>query len=593
VHNGSGSVRAWSHSARRPLSVGVIAQFALIGLSVSVVVATALAWYLENRATDVILDQLAERATDQIVLALPHHLARADLEPPFTEEGLDTLSARLERHLLPVRQADPRVIRLNVWAGDGTLLYSDAPGRTGQKKPTQSPLFTRALAGEPGKQLSSLESPWNADLRERYDQALEVYVPLRLNGQVVGAFEVYQDLGAIRPMRPLVWGTVAGGLGILLLALFGVALSAARRIGRQQWQAEFLAIASQELNRSLDATTTVKTLADLLVPALADVCAVELVQGDGTLSRVASAHVEAAMDEQLDQVEASTVVLPLVARGNCIGRLTCLRNNRRGLRRSDAWLAKELAGRAALAIDNGLLYQAAQAAIQARDEFLSAASHELKTPTTSLLGYAQFLGRRLDQGEAVEPQWMRRALSTIERESQKLSRLVVQLLDVSRIEAGGLVLDRKPTDVARLAEDVVAAARLRTAEHQFVLDADGPIFAPVDPLRLEQVLTNLVDNAIKFSPDGGRIELALGRAEPGLVRAEVRDRGVGIPAERRAHIFERFYRAHEGDPLVHAAGMGLGLFLSRQIVELHGGRIDVESPTDGGTCFVVTLPGLS
>jgi signal transduction histidine kinase len=109
----------------------------------------------------------------------------------------------------------------------------------------------------------------------------------------------------------------------------------------------------------------------------------------------------------------------------------------------------------------------------------------------------------------------------------------------------------------------------------------------VDPLRLEQVVTNLLDNAIKYSPEGGEIEVELAAPDPTAVRLCVRDRGMGIPPDKRARIFDRYYQAHgEG----HLSGMGLGLYISRQIVELHGGRIAAEWPPEGGTHFVVTLP---
>jgi signal transduction histidine kinase len=114
----------------------------------------------------------------------------------------------------------------------------------------------------------------------------------------------------------------------------------------------------------------------------------------------------------------------------------------------------------------------------------------------------------------------------------------------------------------------------------------------LDPLRIEQVLTNLLDNAIKYSPDGGQIHISLSR-EADNVRLSVRDHGVGVPVEHRGHIFDRFYQAHAGGPLTSMAGMGLGLYISRQIVELHGGSIDAEFPDDGGTRLVVSLPVIS
>jgi PAS domain S-box-containing protein len=231
--------------------------------------------------------------------------------------------------------------------------------------------------------------------------------------------------------------------------------------------------------------------------------------------------------------------------------------------------------------------QEVEAALNLRDEFLSIASHELKTPIAALTGQAELVQRRLERNIQLEPQQIQRALATILRQSGRLTQLVTQLLDVSRFEAGKLAIDPQPGDLALLVEQVVDRARMMTQRHQITLDAPPHIAAVVDELRLEQVLTNLVDNAIKYSPAGGAIKVTLREAPPGWAELSVRDHGLGIPPERRHHIFERFYQAHEGG---HRIGLGLGLYISRQIVQLHGGSIEPEFPADGGTRFVVRLP---
>ena len=180
-----------------------------------------------------------------------------------------------------------------------------------------------------------------------------------------------------------------------------------------------------------------------------------------------------------------------------------------------------------------------------------------------------------------------RQLETIDREAGKLARLVDQLLDVSRIQEGRLSLDRRPADLVDLVEDVAAVARWRTERHEIAVSRPSRLQAVVDALRLEQVLVNLLDNAMRYSPDGGRIELTLSEPEPSTVEIAVRDHGSGTPTEKRARIFERFYQAHTED---YASGMGLGLYISRQIVELHAGTIRAEFPEDGGTRFVIHVP---
>jgi PAS domain S-box-containing protein/excisionase family DNA binding protein len=229
----------------------------------------------------------------------------------------------------------------------------------------------------------------------------------------------------------------------------------------------------------------------------------------------------------------------------------------------------------------------AEAALRLRDEFLSIASHELRTPLAVLKGHAQVALRRLQRAGQLEPVRAVDALRAIESQSDKLNRLVGRLLDIPRIETGKLELERRPTDIVALVEQVVSSARARETGHAIVLAASPSLEAEVDPLRLEQVLTNLLDNAIKYSPEGGTIEVVVSRSADEAPEIAVRDHGLGIPPEKRAQIFERFFQAHGNG---HKRGLGLGLYISRQIVELHGGEITAESPADGGSRFVVRLP---
>jgi signal transduction histidine kinase len=253
----------------------------------------------------------------------------------------------------------------------------------------------------------------------------------------------------------------------------------------------------------------------------------------------------------------------------------------------DAELAAELAHRCDLAIENARLHAEAQRATRLRDEFLSVAAHELKTPMTTLRGYAQWLLRDLKQGPVIDPSLLDRALRAIDVQSAKLVDLTAQLLDVSRIEAGKLRLESREVDLVGLVRAAVDAGQAATRRHTLSLHAPRVFRAVVDPLRLEQVLGNLIDNAIKYSPQGGAIDVELGPAGRRKLRLVVRDHGLGVPPERRDNLFDRFYQAHgEG----HFGGLGLGLYISRQIVELHGGRITAEFPPDGGSRFQVILP---
>src|SRR5581483_5747666 len=224
--------------------------------------------------------------------------------------------------------------------------------------------------------------------------------------------------------------------------------------------------------------------------------------------------------------------------------------------------------------------EAAEAALRLRDEFLSIAAHELKTPLTSLSGQVQFLWRRVERQGQLDPVRLLETLQVIARQSSKLSLLLGHLLDVSRLESGKLSLERQPTDLSALIAQAVATADTGSEQHPITLHAPASLEAQVDPLRLEQVVINLLDNAVKYSPDGGPIEVVLAQPTSTLVELSVRDRGLGIPPEQRGAIFERYYQAHASG---HRSGLGLGLYVSRQIVEQHGGEIHVDFPADGGT----------
>jgi signal transduction histidine kinase len=229
----------------------------------------------------------------------------------------------------------------------------------------------------------------------------------------------------------------------------------------------------------------------------------------------------------------------------------------------------------------------AEQALRERDDFLALASHELKTPAATLSATAQLLARQLGRQRTLEPAQIARSLGRIQEQSQRLARLVDHLLDVSRINADRLTIRPRPTDLVKLVADVVAAAQLTTTRHTLILRAPDRLDAVLDYDRMTQVVTNLVDNAIKYSPNGGAIEVDLSVTSDDWACLTVRDRGVGVPDNRRDKLFERFYRAHADDQF---PGMGLGLFITRHLVALHGGSIHAEAPAGGGTRFVVSLP---
>jgi signal transduction histidine kinase len=230
---------------------------------------------------------------------------------------------------------------------------------------------------------------------------------------------------------------------------------------------------------------------------------------------------------------------------------------------------------------------AQETAQRERDEFMAVASHELKTPVSTLSATAQLLRRQIGRGQQLHPEQLTRTLDRVHDQSHRLARLVDHLLDASRINAGKLTIEPRLVDLYELVEEVVSSCQQTTTEHTLQLRGPQPLEAEVDPVRIEQVVIILIDNALKYSRDGGDILVELAKADSTTVCLSVRDHGLGVPADRRAQLFERFSRAHTDD---HVSGMGLGLFIARHIVELHGGHVTVEAPAGSGSLFTVALP---
>ncbi len=283
----------------------------------------------------------------------------------------------------------------------------------------------------------------------------------------------------------------------------------------------------------------------------------------------------------------SLLLVPLRVQDRLIGVVGAMRSAPdRPYTLDDQALLQNVADRAALAIENARLYEQAVRALELRDQFLAEAAHELKTPVTGLQLAAQVLATRAARG-LMDVQVTQELASRIEQQSLKLGRLVTELLDVSRFETGRLVLRPERADLVRLTRTAIDAHQALDQLHPIMFEAPPELMADVDVIRVEQVLVNLLDNARKFSPPETTIEVRVEKVADRLASISVRDHGVGISEADRERIFERFYQAQAHR---QTAGLGLGLFISRQIVELHGGELSVERPPDGGTCFVITLP---
>jgi signal transduction histidine kinase len=317
----------------------------------------------------------------------------------------------------------------------------------------------------------------------------------------------------------------------------------------------------------------------------------------------------------------SSMFVPLLARNRTLGQLIFhVAESGRRYGPDDLALAEDLAARCALAIDNARLYREAQeqaatlaqlnaalheaagardralaearAAIRMRDEFLAAATHDLKTPLAAIKGQAQLLRRRAAGGPA-GPADLASGLARIDAAATRMNRLVEELLDVAQLRIGqALRLQKQPTDLVALARAIAAEQQHGAPHHRLEVATVLPqLVGRWDRDRLERVLTNLLGNAVKYSPSGGEITICVGKetdAAGEWAVLAVRDQGIGVPAADLPHIFEPFYRAANTRGTVR--GSGLGLASARQIAAQHGGRLTVVSEEGAGSTFTVRLP---
>ncbi|HEY7411382.1 MAG TPA: ATP-binding protein [Vicinamibacteria bacterium] len=388
-----------------------------------------------------------------------------------------------------------------------------------------------------------------------------------------------------------------------------------------------LAQAGALLGGSLDYETTLAALTRLVVPQLADWCAVHLVAEDGRLSRLAASGageggtgaehdrfavegvpkvVQTGKPELYPEILAAVVregqapelvrgvgsrsamIVPLVARGATVGTLSLVAGESgRRYGEKDLALAQALAARAAIAVEHARLFKEAQEANRLKDEFLATLSHELRTPLNAIMGWTHLL-RTGD----LDADTSRKALEVIARNAKAQSELVADILDVSRIVSGKLTFERRAVDLQRVVEAALETVRPAASAKGIVLESRPPaetVTVSGDPDRLQQVVWNLLSNAIKFTPGHGRVEVRVG-AVGALAELEVRDTGSGIPVEFLPHVFERFRQGDSSTTRQHR-GLGLGLSIVRHIAEVHGGTVEAASAGPGqGATFIVRLP---
>jgi signal transduction histidine kinase len=509
-----------------------------------------------------------------------------------------------------------------------TDILSSFAGRPASPSDLQAPIAAEDVMTEP-----KLEARRHAYAREGIRSML--VAPVRIGGVPLASLVFYY-----REPHPFSESesVVAQALGDVAGAALRTADLHAEQVHREQ-QALFLARAAAALASSLDYVRTLKTLAQLAVPHIADWCAIEMLRPDGELERLALAHLDPARvqlaedftrnypqskdaptglwnvlrtgrAERLDYLSpqmideapiteahrqairdlkiTSYMIVPLRTRPGTVGAITFVSaESGRRYGEADLRFAETVADRAAVSIENAWAYREARAASQLKDDFLATLSHELRTPLNAIVGYARML-----RSGAVTDDRRDHSLEVIERNARALTQIVEEILDVSRIIAGRLRLNTGPVDPHRLATDAIATIAPAAQAKNLTLHSDVAPDTPTlsgDTDRLQQVCWNLLTNAVKFTPSGGAIEFTV-RGIDGAVEIRVRDNGRGITAELLPYIFERF---RQGDVRTsrEQGGLGHGLSIARSNVVMHGGTLIAESGGEGrGATFTVRLP---
>ncbi|WP_437322243.1 sensor histidine kinase [Sorangium sp. So ce394] len=467
-------------------------------------------------------------------------------------------------------------------------------------------------------------------------------MPIPRQAEVAGLLYLENNLlvGAFTPERLTGLSLLATQAAISLenarlLASEHAARTAAEAAERR---AAFVAEAGEILSGSLDYAETLARVARLSARSLCDWCVIDVVEG-GETRRSCWAHRDPAKERLLEELARrfppgraahrpaarvlrnggpllitefpdeilrsycpdegharliralgthSFISVPLVARGQPIGVLSVVSSSpERTYGEADLDLVQEVAHRAAIAIDNARLYQAAQEAVRARDEFLTVATHELNTPMTSLTLTLEAVRRALDPDRPWDPQAMGRQVDRALRQAKRLTRLHNELLDVSRSQVDRLSLEVVEVDLGAVVRDVIARLKLDLARAGCSVSVHGAgrIVGRWDRARVEQIVTSLLANAMKFGA-GKPVEIFVSE-EAGTARLSVKDQGIGIDPARQEQIFERFGRAVSDR---HYGGLGLGLYMSRRIADAHGGSIRVRSAPGAGATFLLELP---
>ena len=497
---------------------------------------------------------------------------------------------------------EPRVKQWRIGASHGIseafsrVLVESFRGEDVSAVAFTEPLIVTSIADTP-----LLEDRARA-LREEGIESM-MAVPLTIGGDGTGTLVFYyrtpHEFDEVEVQTARALGNLAAA-AITSAELFEAQRRSREQAERANRQTAFLAEASAALGSSLDYEETLRTVAQLAVPQIADWCAVDVVDEHGEVQRLAVSHIDSAQASSAGSAVADVIgfgtalmrpdmiVVPLTAHRRTFGALTFVyADSGRTYSDVDFRFAHDMAYRAALAVENARAYRQVSAANRAKDEFLATLSHELRTPLNAVLGWARML-----RGGAVSKEKMSRAFEVVERNALAQLDLVEDLLDLSRVITGKFRLDVQPVNLTGTINAAVEAIQPAATAKGITVKVDaGPDESLIsgDEARLQQVIWNLLSNAIKFTLRGGRVTVTLRRHESQF-EIEVSDTGEGIEPAVLPYVFDRFRQGDSGTTRTHQ-GLGLGLAIVRHIVELHGGRVDVTSPGKGqGATFVISLP---